>query len=135
MKKLLKWFNGIVQQNFRGVKAVYYKKEVIAVRVNDAIPINYMIAKKMFEGYFGHTTYCSDELMICYKHISERMSEMEYEKLSHALYSLGFYLYFAPRNEDVVVVGMIPDGAVMRYITDRTLRLGKFNAELLHHLS
>lgn len=134
MKKLLKWLNGILQHNVRGVKAVYYKKEVIAVRVNDAIPINYMIAKKMFEGYFGNATYCSDELMLCYKQINERMSEIEYEKLSHALYSLGFNLYFAPRNDDVIV-GMIPDGAVMRYITDRTLRLGKFNVELLHHLS
>lgn len=134
MKKLLKWLNGILQSNVRGVKAVYYKKEVIAVRVNDAIPINYMIAKKMFEGYFGNATYCCDELMLCYKQITERMGETEYEKLSAALGSLGFNLYFAPRNEDMIV-GMIPDGAVMRYITDRTLRLGKFNVELLHHLS
>lgn len=118
----------------RGIKAVYYKKEVMSVRVNDAIPINYNIAKRMFNGYFGNATYVCDELMICYRAITDRLSELEYDKISHAFRGIGFNIYITQKG-DSYIAGMIPEYNVLRYVNDKSLRLGRFNVETLSHLT
>ena len=130
MKSVLKW----IGRHVRGMKAVYYKKEVMAVRLNDSLPVNYSIAKKIFEGFFGNTTYVCDDLMMCYKLTDTKLDEDEYTKLLPSLSHIGFNIYFATRDDGKYVVGLFADPNVMRYITDKSLRIDKFNIETLSYL-
>lgn len=134
---LFKWFTDRkwIKNNVKGVKAVYYKKEVLAVRVSDALPINYSIAKKMFEGFFGNAAYKCDELMVCYKVTDSKLDENEYAKLSASFYHLGFRLHFATRDEGNYFVGIFADQNIMAYVTDKSLRIGKFNIESLNYIT
>ena len=134
---IAKWFteNKWFRKNVKGMKAVYFKKELTTVRVNDSIPINYGIAKRIFEGFFGNSTYVCDELMICYKTVMERPDENEYVKLAGSLNHLGFCLYFATKDDGNYIVGLFADQNVMRYLTDKSLRIGKFNVEALNYIT
>ena len=137
MKSMFKWFFGRkwICDNVKGVKAVYYKKEVLAVRLNDAIPVNYGIAKKIFEGVFGNATYTCNELMLCYKTTDTRLDEHEYDKLCTSLHHLGFNLCFASKDNGTYVVGIVADQNVMNYVTDKSLRMNKFNVESINYIT
>lgn len=134
---IIKWFRELkwVRRNVKGVKAVYYKKELLVVRVNDVLPTNYFMAKKLFEGFFGNSTYSCDELMLCYKLNDSKLNEDEYMKLSISLSHLGFNLYFSTRDDGKYMIGLFADQNVMRYITDKSLRLDKFNIEMLAYIT
>jgi hypothetical protein len=135
--KIIEWFKGIkwVRNNVKGVKAVYYKKELLVVRVNDTLPTNYYIAKKIFEGFFGYSTYCCDDLMLSYKLIDTKIDEDEYTKLTSSLRHLGFNLYFSTRDDGKYMVGLFADQNIMQYVTDKSLRLDKFNIEMLSYIT
>ena len=134
---IVKWFsdNKWFRKNVKGVKAVYYKKELIGVRVSDSLPVNYSIAKRMFEGFFGNASYCCDELMVCYKVTDAKIDENEYAKMASSFYHLGFRLNFVTRNEGNYFVGLFADQNIMNYLTDKSLRLGKFNVESLNYIT
>jgi hypothetical protein len=123
---MLKQLYSKLTENFRGVKAIYYKKEILALRINSTLNTNHQIAIKMFDGFFGRATYSCDELMLCYRYIDTLPSKQEYDRMADALYKLGFRLTIVS-SDGKYVAGMAVDDKVQQYLTDRALKLGRFN--------
>lgn len=127
---MIKW----LRAHYRNAKAVYYKKEILTVRINDNIPQNYSVAKKIFEGCFSHATYECPELMICYKQVDKAFTKSEFTKISNAIKPLGFNLMVAERGE-ILVLGMVPEQNLSRYVTDKAIGLNQTNIESLYYLA
>jgi len=130
---MIKW----LRAHYRNAKAVYYKKEILTVRINDNIPHNYSIAKKIFEGCFSYATYECAELMICYRFADKPFNKSEFLKISNAIKPLGFNLVVSEKcdNADMLVIGMVPEQNLSRYITDKAMGLTQTNIESLYYLA
>ena len=130
MKSIWKWLHG----NYRGMKAVYYKREVLAVRLSDAIPANYLIVKGIFTGCFGNATFECSDLLIAYKILDRKITEDEYTKINKSITHMGFNLIISS-NGDTTVVGVIPEPALFRYMTNKSVGISNSNIDSLSYLT
>ena len=110
----------LFNRGYRDIKAVYYKDELLNMKLSTSVRKNYNIAKSIFAGMFGNITYECEELMICYKHAYTHLDEHEYTKMRRAFRDLGFE-FFVKVTDDNMTVSIIPEQNLQRYYIDRAV--------------
>lgn len=120
-------------RSYRDIKAVYYKDELLNLKLSTSIRKNYVLAKSMFSGMFGHITYECESLMICYKQAPNPIEEYEYLKLQRSFRDLGFE-FFVKMIDNNMFVSIIPEQNLQRYYIDRAVGTKLSSIDSLRYL-